>query len=267
MPLLYSVAMLQKSEHTERFLRDLPFFKGLENADIEAFLSAGKVRDYTKNQNLFLQGDKADRFFVILNGWIKLYRNTAEGEESIVALFTRGDVFGEAAIFGGADYPFSAEAVEEARLIELPAALLKERAKAAPALMERLMRSMSREMHKLELENEHMILMSAPQRVGCLLLQLSSGMIGKGGTFTFPYDKALAAQRLGMKAETFSRALSQLKPMGVTVKGPEIKIENFQCLAEYVCGHCSAGLEDCKGAERKLCGKEGCNGRNAGGCC
>lgn len=253
--------MIQSREHTDRFLADLPFFKGLENNDLSTFLNAANVRDFTKKQALFLQGAAADRFFVILNGWVKLYRNTIEGEEAVVALFTRGDVFGEAAIFGGAEYPFSAEAVEETRLIELPASLLKERAKANPAIMERVMRSMSREMHKLELENEHMSLMSTPQRVGCLLLQLSSGMIGKGGTFTFPYDKALAAQRLGMKPETFSRALIQLKPLGVTVSGPEIRIESFHCLAEYVCGHCSAELEDCKGAERKQCSKGTCQGK------
>ena len=125
------------------------------------------------------------------------------------------------------------------------------------------MKSMSREMHKLELENEHMILMSAPQRVGCLLLQLSSGMISQGGTFTFPYDKSLAAQRLGMTPETFSRALSKLKPVGVSVNGPEIRVESFHCLAEYSCGHCSAEQEDCKSAARKSCDESACPDKKA----
>ena len=84
--------------------------------------------------------------------------------------------------------------------------------------MSQIMRIMSRELKSLEMENEHLALMSASQRVGCLLLQMSSGMLGKGGTFAFSYDKALAASRLTMKPETFSRALAQLKDVGVSVK-------------------------------------------------
>ena len=247
------------------FLRGLPFFTGLPEEDVAAFLKAGAVKDYAKNQTIFLQGDAADRLFIIMDGCVKRHRNTTEGEEAVVALFTRGDIFGDAVVFGGgAGYPFSAHSVDETRLIEIPAALLRERAQANPAIMSRVMKSMSREIHKLQLEHEHMAIMSAPQRVGCLLLQLSDGMIGKGGTFSFPYDKSLAAARLGMKPETFSRALSQLKPAGVSVKGREIHIESFHALAEYCCGSCSADLDGCKGANSlKECGKGKCSGKKA----
>lgn len=255
--------MSGKPDRTLQFISKLPFFEGLPRADIESLLGCADLKDYARHSPLFHQGDSADRFFVILNGWVKLHRGTQEGEEAVVALFTRGDVFGEAALFGGSGYPFSAEAVEEARIIEIPASVLKERAKANPELMNRVMQSMSREMHKLQVEKEHMAIMSAPQRVGCLLLQLSSGMIGKGGTFPFPYDKSLAASRLGMKPETFSRALVQLQPLGVVVKGPEIKIESFVDLVEFCCSHCSEELGTCQGSRRDACENTSCPGKKS----
>jgi CRP-like cAMP-binding protein len=239
------------------FLRGLPFFAGLPEADIEAFLAEAKIRNYPKNRALFTQGDPASRFFVMVSGWVKLYRITGEGEESVIALFTRGDVFGEAAIFTGAVYPFSAAAAEDAQVVEIHSDILKTKARANADIMARIMDSMSREIHNLQMENEHMALMSAPQRVGCLLLQLSSGMIGKGGTFTFPFDKSLAAARLGMKPETFSRALGQLKEVGVAVKGPEIKIDSFDCLVGYCCGDCSAQSDECNGRREAACCREG----------
>ena len=246
--------MAKAQDHIDPFLRGLTFFSGLPEDEMSAFHADLNIKDYAKGKHLFRLGDKADRFFVILQGWVKLYRGTAEGEETILTLFTRGDVFGEAAIFDNSNYPFSAEAVEDTRLIEIPAKVLKERAKANPDIMARIMTSMSREMHKLQMENEHKVLMDAPQRVGCLLLQLSSGMIGTGGTFSFPYDKSLAAQRLGMKPETFSRALSQLKPVGVTTKGPEITIDSFSRLIDYCCGHCTEQLGECRGScDRSAC--------------
>ena len=69
----------------------------------------------------------------------------------------------------------------------------------------------------------------------------------------FPYDKALAAARLGMKPETFSRALAQLKPYGVTVKGTDIRIENFARLSEYSCTHCTALPGECRGSRCADC--------------
>lgn len=253
--------MIEKSDQTFLFISKLPFFEGLPEADINGLFSNAEIKNYPRHTPLFHQGDHADRFFVILNGWVKLHRGTQEGEEAVVALFTRGDVFGEAALFGDSNYPFSAEAAEDARIIEIPALTLKEHAKANPELMNRVMQSMSREMHKLQMEKEHMAIMSAPQRVGCLLLQLSSGMIGKGGTFPFPYDKSLAAARLGMKAETFSRALAQLQPLGVIVKGPEIKIESFADLVEYCCSHCSEESGACQGSRRDACENTSCPGK------
>ncbi len=243
-----------------QFVRTLPFFDGLPQDDAAAFINAARPKDYKKRESLFHLGDVAERFFVVLSGWIKLYRETGEGEEAVVALFKRGDVFGEAAIFNGAGYPFSAEASEDSRVLEIPASILRERARRNHEIMDRVMASMSQELRNLRLENEHLALMSAPQRVGCLLLQLSAGIIGKGGAFSFPYDKSLAAARLGMKPETFSRALAQLKPVGITVQGPEVRIENFAYLIDYCCSHCSSLPGECSGSQRAACkGKLECS--------
>ena len=255
--------MAQTKKKVEALLQGLPFFKGLPDSDFSTFLKAANIKDYDKNASLFLQGDLADRFFIVIDGWIKLYRNTAEGDEVVLALMTRGDVFGEAAIFSKAHYPFSADATEKAKIFEIPASILKDRAKNNTDITARVMNTMSHEIDHLQLEKEHMALMNASQRVGCLLLQLSSHMTGTGGTFCFPYDKSLAATRLGMKPETFSRALSQLKSKGVSVKGAEIRIENFLKLSAYCCVHCSAGPDECRCAKWKNFNEKTCTAQTA----
>jgi CRP/FNR family transcriptional regulator, dissimilatory nitrate respiration regulator len=238
------------------FTKSLGFFSGLPEADMKAFLDAAVVRDYKKGDAIFHQGDAAQYLFVMLSGWVKLTRSTVEGEEALLSLFTRGDVFAEAALFHGANYSLSAHAAEQARVLTVPAAVLKARAAKNPDIMNRMLASQSREIQNLQRQAEQALFMRAPQRVACLLLQLSSHMIGTGGTFTFPFDKALAAARLGMTPETFSRALVQLKPYGVVTQGPEISIDSFQKLNEYSCGHCTATPADCKGC-RAACPLKG----------
>ncbi len=233
--------------HVSQFLSNLAFFSGLPEKDLHAFMNEANVRTYKKGEALFHQSDKASSFFVVISGWVKLFRNTTEGEEALVSLFTRGDVFGEAALFAGSTYPLSAQAADECRIVIIPGTTLRERAQKNPDIATRMMASMSREIMNLQRDNEHMSLMSASQRVGCLLLRLSAAMLGKGGTMTFPYDKSLAAAQLGMKPETFSRALAQLKPAGITNKGAEIDIENFEKLSAFSCSQCTALPGECTG--------------------
>lgn len=232
---------------TAEFMQGLTFFAGLPETDMTAFLDAATVRDYKKGSAIYHQGDAAESLYVVISGWVKLSRNTAEGEQAMVLLFTRGEVFAEAALFTGSIYSQSAEAAEDTRILTIPGALLRKQAQRNPDITVRLMGCLSREIQNLQRQNEQMAIMSASQRVSCLLLQLSSHMHGKGGTLTFPYDKALAAARLGMTPETFSRALTQLKPYGVKTKGAEIEIDSFSKLTEYSCGHCTALPGECKG--------------------
>lgn len=231
------------------FLQSLPFFAGLPEADIVALCQAASVRDFDKGQIVFVRGDKAASFFIVMNGWVKIYRDTHEGKEAVLGLFTRTDTFGEAVVFDGADYPYSAQAVEKTKVIAIPAPALKERAKNNPAILVRMMQTLSQHLNRAQLENEHLAQMSAPQRVGCLLLQLSIGTEGASRVVNFPYDKSLAATKLGMKAETFSRALSQLKTIGVNVKNDEIHIANFNGLVQFCCSDCSAEHSDCPYAQ------------------
>lgn len=235
------------------FLQSLPFFSGLPEADIDHLCQAASTRDFDKGQIIFLRGDDANTFFIVLSGWVKIYRDTHEGNEAILGLFTRTDTFGEAVVLDGADYPYSAQAVEKTKLVAIPANALKERAKNNPAILVRMMQTLSQHLNRMQLENEHLSQMSASQRVGCLLLQLSIGTEGTSRIVNFPYDKSLAAMKLGIKAETFSRALGQLKKIGVTVKGDEIHIGDFNGLVQFCCADCSAERADCPYAQGPGC--------------
>ncbi len=227
-------------------MQSIPFFSGLPAADVEQLGQVSTIHDYAKGEHIFLRGDKALSFYVVMGGWVKLYRDTHDGDEAVLGLMTRTDMFGDMAIFNGEIHPFSAQAVESAKIISIPADILKERAKSNPEIMARIMQSFAQQMNRLQLENEHLSVMSAPQRVGCLLLQLSNGAEQNNQTIHLPYEKSLAASRLGMKPETFSRALGQLKDIGIKVHGDMVEVKDIHALAHFVCSDCSACDLDCQ---------------------
>jgi CRP/FNR family transcriptional regulator, dissimilatory nitrate respiration regulator len=231
------------------------FFDSLPEPDLQAFASAAEKRRYAKGDYIFAQENNATHFFIVTSGWVRLYRTTPDGREATAGVLTTGAVIGENAVFEGA-HQYSAQAIEAAEVSAIPVSLFRERMKESPNLMLRVTQELARKLESAQLQIEHSTLKSALQRVGCLLLRLSANITGVGGSFNFPYDKKIAAQQLGMQRETFSRGLSGLRPVGVTVKGGEIGVDNFQRLTDYVCKGCSAYPDKCPGPRTDTTGQK-----------
>lgn len=236
------------NEKMKEFLSGMPLFSGLPEGDVETLARAAHQHSFSKGEYLYRQGEEADRLSIIKDGWIRLYRGNQDGEEGPGRLYTRGDVLGERALLPGTlKHFFSAQIIGDTNVINIPGTTVKDVVRRNRFIMDKIMLGLMEKMGEMHVDNEHMALLSAPQRLACLLLRLSSHMVGRGGTFTFPYDKSLAAAQLGMKRETFSRALACLKRYGVCTKGSEIRIENFIRLSEFCCMRCSLNTE-CDGA-------------------
>lgn len=230
------------------FFSVVPLFAGLGESDLLLLAKSAQMQSYKKGEYLHHQGEEANRLSIIQDGWVRLYRGNLEGEEGPARLFTRGDVLGERVILPHRlKHFFSAQVIAQTQVINIPATVARDIVRRNPGIMSALMLGLIDKMGEIHIENEHMAMLSAPQRVACLLLRLSSYMLGKGGTFTFPYDKSLAAGQLGMKRETFSRALACLQRYGVKSQGAEIKIDNFVQLSAFCCTRCSLSTE-CRGA-------------------
>ena len=238
--------MVQGTENILGWLKALPLFEMLKDCDIATLLHNSQVKELAKGDMLFLQGELARNFYIVISGWIKLFRETGDGHESLAGLCSEGDTFGDAVLYEGAHYPFGAQAVEPSKVLCIPAAAVKELIEQKDSTFAaHLIQAMSQRMHTLELQVEHLSVMTAPQRIGCFLLKLCRRKAEHSVELVLPYDKGLVATFLGIKLETFSRALHQLKPVGVEVKGPVVTVADVHKLQEYVCVSCSQVAEDC----------------------
>ena len=87
----------------------------------DKLLDGAVVLTAETGQTLFLQDDPAAAVFILLDGWVKLYRVAPLGAEAVVSVMTRGRSFGEAVALRSQPYPVSAEAITPARLLRLDA--------------------------------------------------------------------------------------------------------------------------------------------------
>lgn len=203
---------------------------------------AGTLRKkiYENDDRIVSHGDAAGRLWLVLSGWIKLTRQTPDGKESIIGLCTEGDVFGEAALFPNANYPYTAEVVgNSVEVAAIPAATIRALVAKEPSLSTRVMALLNERTSQAQLKLEHMTTMSAAQRLGCFLLRLCHTQMGGAKILQIPVEKHILATYLGMKPETLSRSQQQLKPLGISVSGHAITINHIEKLREFVCNSCS----------------------------
>ena len=213
----------------EALLASLPLFKGMAPPRLQSLLADASVRRYTRHTMLFMQGDPAERFYVVFDGWVKLFRETPDGQETVIAVFARGESFAEAASFAEGLFPVGAEVIEEARLLVVPASSFTQRLRENPQLAINMLGSMSQHLRGLVQQVEQRTVKSAAQRVSAFLLRLSAED-GAGVGISLPTDKALVAARLGMQPETLSRALAKLRTIGVETKDRRITISDVGAL-------------------------------------
>jgi CRP-like cAMP-binding protein len=195
---------------------------------------------FQHDDRVVLHGDAATGLWLVYRGWVKLTRQTPDGKETVVGLCTEGDIFGEAALFPSANYPYSAEVVgSEAELAAIPAATIRGLIARDASLSARVMALLNERTAQAQLKLEHLSTMSAAQRLGCFLLRLCHMQANGSRSLQIPVEKHVLAAYLGMKPETLSRSQQQLRPLGITVEGHAITVNDIARLREFVCGSCS----------------------------
>jgi len=224
--------VLIMDEDTIRIIRAQPLFAELNDSLFDAIVFDAQVKKYPKGKLLFQRGDPADFFYVILDGWIKVYRDTANGDHAILGVFSRGDMFAEAAAFIRAGYPASAEVVEDAHLVAIESKRFITMVKNHPSAALNMLSSMSRHLHRFIHEVERLKTRSARQRLVEFLLRRCHGIEG-ATIIDLPYEKNLIAARLGVQPESLSRLLNKLRDYGVTTDSNRIYIEQVSRLREY----------------------------------
>jgi CRP-like cAMP-binding protein len=193
----------------------LPLFSGLPGEDVERLLSEARVEHVGDGKVICRSGDKAEKFFIILSGYVELSVDTSDGRRGVVEILEGGEVFGETAMFDGGHFPFSARTLAKTMLVAVPTAsflrVLEERFDLALLMLS----SMSLRLRQLIHQITELKLKTTAQRLGGFLLSLTEVSSGQVEVH-FPYDKKLAAEKLGMKPESLSRALMKLRKIGVS---------------------------------------------------
>ncbi|VAX05129.1 hypothetical protein MNBD_ALPHA03-534 [hydrothermal vent metagenome] len=220
------------------FIEEMPFFINLPENILSDLLQHAQVRTYKKGNLLFLEGEVSSRLHIVLSGWVKLFKGTSSGHETVLQMLSSGDMVAESAVFLNANYPVSAQVVKESVILTFPAPIIREKIKLHNELALKVLDGISKHSHSLIQEFENIRLKPAAERVGWFLLKLLLDQGKVPDLIELPYDKSLIASYLDMKPETFSRTLKKFKENGFEINKNSVILPKISAL----CGFCDHDL-------------------------
>lgn len=214
-------------------IKALPLFAGLDPDSLNDILKYARISSHNKGALIFMQGEQASRFYIILDGWVKLFKGNVDGQESILQVLSTGENMLETVIFNDAPLPVNAQAVENLKLLSIPASMIREKLKNNHTLAVNMLSTVSGRSQALISQFEQLTLKTVTQRVGWFLLKLFLESGDRTKNLKLPYDKSLIAGYLGMKPETFSRTLQTLKEQGIDVERSAISLPDVFALCDF----------------------------------
>lgn len=215
-------------------IRDSVLFHNIPDNLMAALLRGASRRTLGRGETLFVQEDPALNMYVILSGTVKLTRLTPLGGETVVAVYTDGQSFGEAAALMGGSFPVTASAAVPTELVQVRASNVTEALQREPKIAAAMLSCAYRHLHELVMEVEGIKALNGAQRLATFLVSIAPSEHGSC-SFSLPYDKVLIAGRLGMKPESLSRSFSGLREQGVTVSRQQVLISDMDVLKRFIC--------------------------------
>ncbi|MDP8257408.1 MAG: Crp/Fnr family transcriptional regulator [Candidatus Alcyoniella australis] len=171
---------------------------------------------------LFSEGEHCNRFYVLADGVVKIYRVNAQGREQILHLVHPRQSFAEAAIFTDRIFPASAMTLVHCELIAVAAEPFRQMLEHSPQTTFRFIGALAKWLRTMVDLVDDLSLKDVKTRLAVYLLResrLHKIKLKPGAVIPLGMTKGQLAQRLGTVNEVISRALYSLQALGALEVG------------------------------------------------
>lgn len=200
-------------------------FQGLSPAEVETILTGTTTARLSAGEPLFVQGDPADRFFLLKEGWLKVTQVTADGQKLIVRIVHPGEFFGFAPALQRDAYPGTCEAIVDSEALVWPRRRWKAVLGAAPSVTLSIVQAIGRKLDEAHDRLREMTTEEAARRVARLVLRLRAKAgedaldSDEGIELPYPLTRQDIADMSGNTLHTVSRIMAAWEGQGVLGRG------------------------------------------------
>ena len=220
-PASASISELRRDQElAERvsLLEQAPLFSVLRGEDIRDLADKFHAVRYRRAEVIFREGEPAERLFLIDDGRVKLTTASPTGQELLIAVLGRGQIFGELAVVDRGTREMDARAMEDTKLYTLASDVFWSMMEGRPALARRLLELMGRRLRRADQATQDLVFFDAPTRLARKLLELAEehGDANGDGTITVTtrVTQEEMAQMIGVSRESANRLIASFAGRG-----------------------------------------------------
>jgi CRP-like cAMP-binding protein len=202
----------------ESLLAPLPPFSQLDRPQIRAILDRATSRRFDADLTIFNEGSAAERFFLLLDGTIRVVRITEGGEQVTALHIPAGQLFGIAPALGRDTYPATAIAASQVLTLCWPVALWHEFVADYPGFATEIYKTIGARVGEMNTRIVELSTQHVEQRIARALLRLirqSGKRTSDGIEINFPITRQDVSEMTGTTLHTVSRLLSAWEKDGL----------------------------------------------------
>ncbi len=108
-----------KIESSISILKKVPLFNGLRKSNLYEFEKIMHRRRFKENETIFWEGEPGVGMYIIQEGLVAIYKDTAGSEKEELARLSQGEFFGELALLDESPRSATATALEDTKILGL----------------------------------------------------------------------------------------------------------------------------------------------------
>lgn len=188
-------------------------FSDLSVTKLSAIKKICRKIECNENEMLFFEGDPAKSLYIAASGTINLIKSSSSGREQLIRSVSPGEIFAEAAMFAGMNYPVTALAKSKAVVYAISKENLLHYIRTNPDASLKMMGAMSKLLKHLNRLVGELALGSVSDRLAKYLINKYKETGQK--SFAIGMKKKDLALKLGTISETLSRNINRFKRLGL----------------------------------------------------
>jgi CRP/FNR family transcriptional regulator len=202
-------------------------FNNLQPEELGALVQAARRQVYKKGQNIFSQGDPANKMFLIKAGRVKLGKLSEEGDEVTLDIRKAGDFLGEGMLIEAGDYPLTATCLEETLMCGFTKDGFEKLVLENPNIGLQVIKNLSKRIDWLTSRVGSLSLTNLEDRLYHVLANVAQEHAvrsQKGFVIQFPLTHEELSFLVGAHRVSITRALKSLKESGRIIQEGKILI-------------------------------------------
>jgi CRP/FNR family transcriptional regulator len=218
------------------------FFGGLRAEDRDAIIDMGEQREAASGSILFHHGDPYRGFYLLIAGSVHIYRLSDSGRMLVLHVIRPGESFAEVPLFepgANSTYPATAEALEDSRLLFIPAEPFLRFVDERPRACLHMLGEIARRQREAVRQLDALSLQDVQGRLARHLAERAAESTeADATTIQLDVPKSVLAAELGTVPETLSRALRSLEQEGlIRSESSAITVEDMDGLQQMGLHH------------------------------